>query len=146
MNKTNIFWQSYLNLENEFLDLTKYIQVTDYCYSKKKNSINIKPSNKQLETYSTYIADFIVKCSVQIESLSKEIYKCKFMNKSEDLDKLYFDTDCLRKINDKLGLCNCEIMITSPYIDFKEDENKYILPLYNAEKEGKINGNVHIMH
>ena len=68
MNKANIFWQTYLNLENEILDLSKYIYITDTTTkidSRTKTIKNVECKH-QLDTYSSYIADLLVRCCVEI--------------------------------------------------------------------------------
>ena len=58
MSTPNLYWPVYKNLEKEFLKLADYIHFSD----------------EQLGTYSMFIADLIVRCSVEIEALSKELY------------------------------------------------------------------------
>ena len=54
----------------------------------------------QLDVYSMKIADLLVRCAVEIESLSKELYWSNGGQKQYDLNgnerKLYFDTDCIK--------------------------------------------------
>lgn len=84
MSTSNLYWPVYRNLEKEFLKLADYIHFSD----------------DQLGTYSMFIADLIVRCSVEIEALSKELY-CMFGGNMSPTDlqgnarDLYFDTDCL---------------------------------------------------
>ena len=54
----NNYWPVYKNLEEETLELTKYIQFTD----------------DQLSVYSMHIADLLVRCAMEIEALSKELF------------------------------------------------------------------------
>ena len=58
MPTSNLYWPVYKNLEKEVLKLADYIHFSD----------------DQLGTYSMFIADLIVRCSVEIEALSKELY------------------------------------------------------------------------
>lgn len=98
INKSDIFWQTYLNLEKEVLEVSKYIHFTDTKITHKGGE---EPCNTQLETFSPFIADLLVCCCIQIEAVAKELY---FENSGEKLrgDKnLYFDDDCLRLINRK---------------------------------------------
>ena len=64
MNKSDIFWQTYLNLENSLVDLGKYVLISDVSNSDGWRS--------QLDVFSPYIADLLVSCCVQIEAISKE--------------------------------------------------------------------------
>lgn len=74
MEKSDIFWQTYLNLEKEAIELSKYIFFTDEVLINSKNGIVVQSCNSQLETFSPYIADLLVRCCVQIEAISKELY------------------------------------------------------------------------
>lgn len=83
----NLYWPVYKNLEKEFLKIADYVHVSD----------------EQLTVYSMHIADLIVRCAIEIESISKELY-CRLggnMTPVDDEGKnrdLYFDTDCLQLI------------------------------------------------
>ena len=72
--KADIFWQTYLNLEKEAIDLSKYVYITDEVSVNLNGSVINQTVNSQLETFSPYIADLLVSCCIQIESISKEIY------------------------------------------------------------------------
>lgn len=61
VNKKKLFWQSYLNLEKELLNLSNYVFITDV------------PDDNQLNVYSSHIADLLVKTCVEIEAIAKEI-------------------------------------------------------------------------
>ncbi|MTN82487.1 hypothetical protein GMB34_00660 [Turicibacter sanguinis] len=58
MSKLNLFWPVYKNLENEFLKIADYVHFSD----------------DQTKVYSMHIADLIVRCSIEIEAISKELY------------------------------------------------------------------------
>ena len=95
-----LFFQRYL--EKEFLKLADYIQFSD----------------DQLGTYSMFIADLIVRCSVEIEALSKELYCMLGGNMSPtDLQgnarDLYFDTDCLDLLEQKRVISKKQIMVST---------------------------------
>ncbi len=95
-----LFFQRYL--EKEFLKLADYIHFSD----------------NQLGTYSMFIADLIVRCSVEIEALSKELYCMLGGNMSPtDLQgnarDLYFDTDCLDLLEQKRGISKKQIMVST---------------------------------
>ena len=59
MGNFNSYWPVYKNLEEETLQLTKYINFDD----------------NQMRVYSMHIADLIMRIVVEIESISKELYK-----------------------------------------------------------------------
>ena len=95
-----LFFQRYL--EKEFLKLADYIHFSD----------------NQLGTYSMFIADLIVRCSVEIEALSKELY-CMLGGNMAPTDlqgnarDLYFDTDCLDLLEQKRGISKKQIMVST---------------------------------
>ena len=74
MKKSDIFWQTYLNLEKEAIEVSKYIFFTDEILVNGKGGIVTQSCNTQLNTFSPYIADLLVRCCVQIEAISKELY------------------------------------------------------------------------
>lgn len=57
--------------------------------------------NSQLETFSPHIADLLVRCCVQIEALSKELYFDIGGTKKRGDKNLFFDEDCLKLIDKK---------------------------------------------
>jgi len=54
----NLYWPVYLKLEKEVLSIADAIHFSD----------------DQITVYSIQIADLIVRCAVEIEALSKELY------------------------------------------------------------------------
>lgn len=126
MNKLNLYWPVYMNLEKEFLRLANYIHIAD----------------DQVNVYSMYIADLIVRCSVEIESLSKELYEQNGGN-VEPVDEngeersLYFDTDCLKKLEEIWQLSKKEIFVSASNLYFCNSENLILTPLHKAYQRGK---------
>ena len=124
MEKYNSYWPIYKNLEDETINLTKYIQFSD----------------DQLKVYSMYISDLIMKIVVEIEDLSKKIY---MLNGGKDVfdengnkRDLYFDTDCINYLNSIWGICDRYIMVSCSHFNFTNEENKLLRPLKNANKNG----------
>lgn len=121
----NLYWPVYKNLEKEFLELADYIHICD----------------DQLDIYSMHIADLIVRCAVEIEALSKELYKSLGGNMSP-VDKdgkprdLYFDTDCLNLLEQHWKLGKKKITVSAATIYLTKPENTIILPLHKAYKRG----------
>ena len=74
MKKSEIFWQTYINLEKEVVDVSKYIFITDEKIINKSGIEVVESCSTQLLTFSPYIADLLVRCCVQIEAISKELY------------------------------------------------------------------------
>ena len=111
--KNNImFYQEYLNLENELLELTDFIYIND----------------DQLDVNSFYIADFIVRVYIEIEAISKELYYQIFPNRKGK--KHSFDTECLKKLNNSFNFDNKIIYIYNEKIDIYIS-NKKLFPLKN---------------
>lgn len=74
MNKKDIFWQTYLNLEKEVIEVSKYIFITDEVTIRTDGKETPISCDSQLRVFSPHIADLLVRCCVQIEALSKELY------------------------------------------------------------------------
>lgn len=125
MPTPNLYWPIYKNLEKEFLKLAGYIHFSD----------------DQLGTYSMFIADLIVRCSVEIEALSKELYRMLGGNMSptdsqgNDRD-LYFDTDCLGLLEKTWLLGKKQIAVSAINYYCEKTENRILTPLHKACKRG----------
>lgn len=125
MPKLNLYWPIYMNLEKEFLNLANYIHFSD----------------EQLNVYSIHIADLIVRCAVEIEAISKELYESLGGNmsltdnngKSRDL---YFDTDCLDLLEQK-WLISKEISVSATNFYFTNESNRTLTPLAKCNIRGK---------
>ncbi len=73
----NIYWPIYLNIESEVNKLMYAIHMSD--------------DNRRV--YSSIISDLILRCSAEIESLSKELYRA---NGGTKTGNLAYDYDCLK--------------------------------------------------
>lgn len=124
MNKTNLFWQVYLNLENEVLELSKYIFFTD-------------DSKHQLETYSTHIADLLVRVCVEIEAISKELYFDNGGTKTRGSKDIYFDEDCIALLNQLWELDTKTVKVVASTFNLIKDDNKVMTPLKNMHKRSR---------
>ena len=121
----NLFWSVYKNLEKEFLVLANYIHISD----------------DQLNIYSMHIADLIIRCSVEIESLSKELYASIGGNMAPVDDDgnprdLYFDTDCLELLEQKWHISKKEISVSAINLFLDKAENITLVPLHKSNKRG----------
>ena len=134
MNKIEVFWQTYLNLEKEAIDLSKYIFFTDEVLEKQGNEQVSKPCESQLRTFSPYIADLLVRCCIQIEAISKELYYANGGKKEKSSKDLYFDGDCLKLIDQKWETHKKVVMVVAPFFNFTRNENIYLKPLKEAHK------------
>ncbi len=134
MKKSDIFWQTYLNIENEVIGVSKYIFFTDEKLVYGKNGMVSEFCNTQLETFSPYIADLLVRCCVQIEAISKELYFDNQGAKQRGDKDLFFDEDCLKLIDIKWQTHNKVVMVVAPFFNFVKDENHILRPLKEAHK------------
>ncbi len=134
MKKSDIFWQTYLNLEKETIEVSKYIFFTDEVLVNGKSGIITQPCNTQLETFSPHIADLLVRCCVQIEAISKELYFDNGGSKARGDSNIFFDEDCLKLIDIKWKTHNKIVMIVAPFFNFTKDENRILKPLKEAHK------------
>lgn len=115
----SLFWNAYRRLEKEVIALGEAILFDD----------------DQLKVYSERIGDLLVRTVIEIESLSKELFFANGGNLPTDRD-LFFDTDCLKLLEEKWLLSKKKVMVVSPYFHFTMPENKVLLPLRKAEKRG----------
>lgn len=134
MKKSDIFWQTYLNLEKEAIEVSKYIFFTDEVLVNGKGGIVAQSCNTQLETFSPHIADLLVRCCVQIEAISKELYFDNGGTKTRGDSSILFDEDCLKLIDIKWQTHNKTVMVVAPFFNFVKDENRILKPLKEAHK------------
>ena len=134
MKKSDIFWQTYLNLEKEAIEVSKYIFFTDEVLVNGKGGIVTQSCNTQLETFSPHIADLLVRCCVQIEAISKELYFDNGGTKARGDSSILFDEDCLKLIDIKWQTHNKTVMVVAPFFNFVKDENRILKPLKEAHK------------
>lgn len=125
MTTINLFWPVYKNLEKEFLQLANYIHFSD----------------DQTKVYSMHIGDLIIRCAIEIEAISKELYFNLGGNPSPVDDSgnkrdLYFDTDCLDLLEKQWGLSKKRIIVSGSTFYFLDDTNRFLAPLHKANKRG----------
>lgn len=134
MKKSDIFWQTYLNLEKEAIEVSKYIFFTDEVLVNGKGGIVAQSCNTQLDTFSPHIADLLVRCCVQIEAISKELYFDNGGTKARGDSSILFDEDCLKLIDIKWHTHEKIVMVVAPFFNFVKDENRILKPLKEAHK------------
>lgn len=133
--KTDMFWQTYLNLEKEAIDLSKYVYITDEVTVNSNGTLIHQTLSSQLETFSPYIADLLVRCCVQIEAISKELYFDNGGEKSRGDNSILFDEDCLKLIDIKWQTHSKVVVVVAPFFNLTKDENRILKPLKNAHKK-----------
>lgn len=134
MKKSSIFWQSYLTLEKEALELSKYIFFTDEIPIKKDGNIISQSYDIHLNVFSSHIADLLIRCCIQIEAISKELYFDNGGQKTREDSSILFDGDCLKLLDIKWKTHDKSVIIIAPSFNFTKDENRILKPLKNAHK------------
>ncbi len=121
----NLYWSIYENLENETLNIAD----------------NIFFDDTQLKVYSLNIANLIIRCAIEIEAISKELY-CRLGGALELVDKKtketrppFFDTKCLALINNQWKVNLKELQISSIKMNFSPDK-AILKPLHKSDKRG----------
>lgn len=134
MKKSDIFWQTYLNLEKELIEVSKFIFITDVKIV-NRDGVEIKETCKtQLATFSPHLADLLVRCCVQIEAISKELYYDNGGTKPRGDNSICFDEDCLKLIDIKWETHNKSVLVVAPFFNLTKDENLILRPLKDAHK------------
>ena len=134
MKKSDIFWQTYLSLEKEFINVSNFIFITDEITTHEHGKEITQPCNSQLETFSPYIADLLIRCCVQIEAISKELYYDNGGTKQRGDKNLFFDEDCLKLIDIKWVIHDKRVLVVAPFFNLTKEENRILRPLKNAHK------------
>ena len=116
---TNLYWSVYKNLEKDVIRLSEFVHFDD----------------NQLSIYSVKITELLIRCSVEIESISKDIYFRLGGTIPSDRD-LYFDTDCIQLIEDNWLLSKKKVILAAPNFYFQDDDNRVLTPLYKANRRG----------
>lgn len=134
MKKSDIFWNTYLNLEKEAIELSKYIFFTDEVIKNSSGKTKSESCNTQLMTFSPHIADLLIRCCVQIEAIAKELYFDIGGTKQRGDNTLYFDEDCLKEIDKRWNTSKKVVLVVSPLFNFTKEENRKLKPLKEAHK------------
>lgn len=121
----NMYWSVYENLESEVLNLAYSIMFDD----------------SQLKVHSLKIGDLIVRCAVEIESISKKLYiqeggEFPVFDKAGKERDLYFDTDCLGLLVEKWKIDKKKLIVSSSKMNFSS-EKSLLAPLHKSHKRGK---------
>jgi hypothetical protein len=116
---TNLYWPIYKNLEHEVIELSTKIHFDD----------------EQLNVYSVKISELLIRCSVEIEAISKDLYFKNGGIEPNDRD-LYFDTDCINLLDKLWNLSSKKVIVSSSNFYFQGIDNKILNPLKKANKRG----------
>lgn len=134
MDKSDIYWQTYLNLESSLIHLSRQILITDVSQTNINGGVANKNWRDQLCVFSPYIADLLVTCCVQVEAISKELYFAHGGDKERDSAQIFFDEDCIGLVNRKWDAGKKIVNVTSPMFYLVKEENKSLRPLNKAER------------
>ncbi len=116
---SNFYWPIYKNLEKEVIELSNLVHFDD----------------KQVSVYSVKISELLIRCSVEIESISKDLYISNGGSVPTEGD-LYFDTDCLKTLEEKWLLSKKILIMSSLNFHFEDEKNRILTPLYKSYKRG----------
>lgn len=134
MKKSDIFWQSYLSLEKELIEVSKFIYIADEVNTHEGGKEVARSCDSQLMTFSPHIADLLIRCCVQVEAISKELYYDNGGAKLRGDSSIYFDEDCLKLVDIKWATHNKRVMVVAPFFNLTKDENRILRPLKEAHK------------
>lgn len=115
----NLYWSVYKNLEKEVLVLADQIHFDDI----------------QLKVYSVKIAELLIRCSVEIESIAKDLFIASGGTMPTERD-LYFDTDCMELLENKWLLSKKQVLVSAQNFYFTTTNNKILTPLNKSNKRG----------
>ena len=116
----NAYWPVYKRLEEELISMTSDIRFDDY----------------QIKTYSDRFLEILIRISVEIEALSKELYLLNGGEIIEPESDMYFDTVCLQFLEEKWNICKKCVILDGIYFSFNNEENKVLFPLKKSNKRG----------
>lgn len=129
MQSNRIYFPVYKSIEKEVLELTSAIHFTD----------------KQINVYSLKIADLILRCSIELESLAKDIYR-EEMGKDPGSPG-----ECINWLEENRKISKKSIIIASHHFHFDKIFNPYFCPfdykndseddyhaIYNAIKHDRV--------
>lgn len=124
----NIYLPVYEKLENELIDLSSYIHFTD----------------DNLDVYSLKIADLIIRCSIEIESLIHSLFyreegknleyigeELQFLNKKYDLEN-----KIVKVYSGNFNFSKKEVICFKPF-DYKYKSEEDYYSTYNALKHNR---------
>lgn len=118
MRNNNFYNVNYLQIEKQIVELSYQISFDDENLSK--------------DVHSLKIANLILECANQIESIAKDLY---FENGGQgERDKVYYDHDCLYKLLNDWKLQNRVVVLTLNSSDITRNEFKYYKPFAHTLK------------
>ncbi len=114
------YWKSYLELESQILKLSRSIEFDD--------------ANFDHNVHSVAIANLILQCAANIESIAKDLYITNNTNNTQiDRDKIHYDYDCIMWLINNWGLKMREI-VCKPVSEKSKEHNRNYRPFDNRRK------------
>lgn len=104
---TNLYWPIYKKIEKEIVELSNHIHFDD----------------NQLSVYSVKIVELLIRCVVEIEAISKDLY-LKNGGAIPTGRVLYYDTDCLNLLEGIWELSKKQVIVSSANFYFQDNNNK----------------------
>lgn len=96
-------------------------------------------NDDQLEVYSVKIAELLIRCSIEIETLSKKLYWDnggeEVLNNNRNNRHLYFDSDCINHLENLWKLSRKKVFVSAPTFYFENEENNILTPLKKTNRK-----------
>lgn len=116
----NLYWPAYKRLENEIVLMTS----------------DIKFDDDQISVYSDKFLEILIRTSVEIEAISKELYLKNGGEEIKPESDMFFDTVCLQFLEEQWNISKKCVLVNGVYFYFDKEENKILTPLNKANKRG----------
>lgn len=116
----NLYWPAYKRLENEIVSMTS----------------DIKFDDDQISVYSDKFLEILIRTSIEIEAISKELYLNSGGKEIEPESEMFFDTVCLQFLEEQWNLSKKIVLVNGVVFSFEKEENKILTPLKKANKRG----------
>lgn len=113
------YWKSYTEIESRIIEISRNIEFDDLNFNNNVHSV--------------VIANLILQCAANIESIAKDIYLNNFANTGEVRNKLHYDYDCVVRIIDEWQLKE-RIVICCLVPDGCSENNRIYEPFNNHKK------------
>lgn len=122
MRNNNFYKVNYMQIEKQIVELSYQISFDD--------------ENLSSNVHSLKIANLILECANQVESIAKDLY---FENGGHGArDKVYYDHDCLFKLLNDWKLQNRIVTLTLNSSSITKKEFKYYMPFSHTLKKALV--------
>ena len=97
---------------------------------------DIKFNDDQIKVYSDKFLEILIRTSIEIEAISKELYLKNGGTEIVPESDMFFDTVCLQFLEEKWNLSKKCVLVNGMGFSFEQDTNKVLMPLKKANKRG----------